>query len=34
LEWNFGDSEILALLTFLLGASHAAGMIDHGAVKG
>ena len=28
LEWNFGDSEILALLMFLLGASHLAGRIS------
>jgi hypothetical protein len=28
LEWNFGDSEILALLAFLLGASHLAGRLD------
>jgi len=26
-EWNFGDSEILALLMFLLGASHLAGRL-------
>jgi hypothetical protein len=28
LEWNFGDSEILALIAFLLGASFAAGRLE------
>jgi len=28
LEWNFGDSEILALLAFLIGAAFAAGQLE------
>jgi hypothetical protein len=34
LEWNFGDSEILALLAFLLGAAFAAGQLVDGSASG